>query len=163
MDDISERFWCKVAIAAEDECWHWKAAASQGYGRFGLPSRRIVPAHHVSFYLRHRRWPKYLLHTCDTPSCVNPSHLNEGDQASNNKDMVRKGRRRIGSLQHKYAHAVPRIRDLLKHGCRVMEIARWLDVPHPVVSNVKNGIHAFKFLETAEDQYRGNAHAAQAA
>lgn len=34
----------------------------------------------------------HALHTCDTPSCINPNHLFEGDNYINQRDSVAKGR-----------------------------------------------------------------------
>jgi hypothetical protein len=33
-----------------------------------------------------------IMHTCDTPACINPEHLKCGAQADNVHDMIRKGR-----------------------------------------------------------------------
>ena len=52
-------------------------------------------AHRVAWELVHSiEVPKgyYILHSCDNPSCVNPSHLELGKQRKNMKDAWTRGR-----------------------------------------------------------------------
>ncbi|OWT69236.1 MULTISPECIES: HNH endonuclease [unclassified Achromobacter] len=46
-----------------------------------------------------------VMHTCDTPSCVNPLHLAIGTFADNNRDKAMKGRGTPG-VPRKLTHAV---------------------------------------------------------
>ncbi len=85
-----DRFWSKVKRGPE--CWEWQAGCSNGYGKLrfkGLSYR----AHRVSYAMGHEI-PEGLcvLHTCDNPPCVRPSHLFLGTQADNAADRVNKGR-----------------------------------------------------------------------
>lgn len=64
-----------------------------GYGLFDLQKRPRL-AHRMSFWLHTRILPRgfSVLHRCDNPACVNPSHLFLGTHEDNMKDMVAKGR-----------------------------------------------------------------------
>lgn len=56
-----------------------------------------------------------VIHTCDTPNCINPAHLRIGTHAENSADMVAKGRQargeRCGNVKLT-AHEVRAIRAL---------------------------------------------------
>jgi hypothetical protein len=86
-----ERFWSKVKKT--NRCWLWLASVNgDGYGTRWFDGK-VRSAHHVSWFIAYGVWPtQNLLHRCDTPRCVNPSCLFEGDQKANVADMLSKGR-----------------------------------------------------------------------
>lgn len=89
----AERFWNKVDIRSEDECWKWLAGKTSGdYGSFYLDN--WCAAHRAAWILTHGLIPKGLcvLHHCDHPWRVNPSHLFLGTNADNVADRVHKNR-----------------------------------------------------------------------
>lgn len=92
-----ERFWAKVEKT--DGCWIWSGATNKsgpfGYGQFRIPGNR-VPAHRVAWEMIHGPVPEglWVLHDCDMPKCVNPSHLFLGTAKDNAADMIAKGRNR---------------------------------------------------------------------
>jgi hypothetical protein len=98
---LEERFWRKVAKAGPDECWLWMGAKqSNGYGHILRGGRYggNVLAHRVSWEIANgQAVPDGLLvmHSCDTPLCVNPAHLSLGTYADNEADMTTKGRRGV--------------------------------------------------------------------
>jgi len=81
------------------DCWEWTAGKNpRGYGVIN-DGTRIQLAHRVAWLLEHGNLPEGLgiLHRCDNPGCVRPSHLFVGTRADNNADMMAKGRYRAGS------------------------------------------------------------------
>ena len=79
-------------------CWIWKGSQTKGYGQFYFRGSNY--AHRASWVLHNRKQiPKgYLvMHSCDTPLCVNPQHLSVGTQKENMQDASRKGRTRNAS------------------------------------------------------------------
>lgn len=89
------RFWSKVRKT--ESCWLWIAATTKGYGQFHHLDERY--AHRVSWVLAHGPVPDGMrvLHHCDTPLCVNPSHLFLGTARDNTADMVSKRRHAHGA------------------------------------------------------------------
>jgi hypothetical protein len=83
-----DRFWSKVLVLTEDECWPWLGGRMVGnYGSFklqlssekGQPWRsRSIPAHVVAYETttgkqRPNGWD--IDHTCGNPICQNPKHM----------------------------------------------------------------------------------------
>jgi len=91
--DTPEEFWAKADVRSPSECWEWQRAGGDGYGRVTwLGELRL--AHRVAWELIHGPVPNGLcvLHRCDNPPCVNPSHLFPGTKSDNAVDCARKGR-----------------------------------------------------------------------
>lgn len=99
MDEFAKRFWSKVLIKGEDECWEWQnATQSRGYGSVGIGRRgKTALAHRVAYFLTYGDPGELcVLHSCDNRRCVNPKHLFLGTNQDNVDDKVKKGRQLIG-------------------------------------------------------------------
>lgn len=97
-----EDFWAKVNKHGPTpshcpelgECWVWlRATDKRGYGRFVI-DKVFYFAHRYSWTIEHGPIEQELcvLHKCDNPSCVRPSHLMLGTNKDNSQDMMMKGR-----------------------------------------------------------------------
>lgn len=75
-------------------CWLWTGSKDKwGYGHFYL-NGRTIGAHRASWIIHNGEIPKgqQVCHRCDTPACVNPTHLWLGSQTENLVDAFKKGR-----------------------------------------------------------------------
>ena len=82
---------CLLFTGCKDDC---------GYGRINRDGK-LVRLHREVWERDNGTIPTgmVVMHSCDQPSCIEPTHLSLGTQAANIADMDRKGRRRtlIGS------------------------------------------------------------------
>lgn len=86
------RFWGKIRVGKDDECWPWLAHLSCGYGSFSI-GRWKIKAHRFAFFLSSGGLlPECVCHACDNPPCCNPAHLWAGSRLDNVRDAIVKGR-----------------------------------------------------------------------
>lgn len=94
-----QRFWKMVNKSGD--CWTWLGTKKPtGYGSFKPLHEKTIGAHRYSWWLHFGVIPKglHVLHRCDNPSCVNPSHLFLGTARENMADKLAKGRQPRGSV-----------------------------------------------------------------
>jgi hypothetical protein len=150
MNEI-ERFWSKVDRRSAGDCWEWQACCHrQGYGWFYRKGGQQVLAHRYSYELHHgslRRRDK-VLHTCDNPRCVNPSHLRLGTQADNVHDMMAKGRSPVIGVNGESNHQskltrtdVVEIRWRVLAGASLPELAERYGVSVRTIRAIEKGEH----------------------
>lgn len=103
---VAEKFWSNVdktpGQGPAGDCWQWTGArrgsrvskqSSTYYGGMHVGSK-VMLAHRISYELAYGSIPTGLgvLHRCDNPACVRPSHLWAGNHLSNVRDAWSKGR-----------------------------------------------------------------------
>ena len=81
-----------------ESCWLWTGGCSgDGYGACRY-NGKITGAHRVSYILNNGAIPPNIVvrHTCDTPKCVNPAHLQLGTVQDNTNDKTNRNRQARG-------------------------------------------------------------------
>jgi HNH endonuclease len=146
---LEVRFWRQVAKAGPDDCWLWTGKGGDGrYGSMQLGGKgtkhRLV--HRLSWELANGGSPPdgmVVMHTCDTPLCVNPAHLVLGTFAENTADMIAKGRKRtvakVGNENGKALLTPEMVRYIRASDKSQAELARELGVDKNTVRGVLIG------------------------
>lgn len=92
LEDLSF-FWGRVEKTPS--CWNWTGWCKRKgwHGTVGV-SGKHWQVHRLSWTIHYGEIPDglFVLHKCDNPKCVRPSHLFLGTQADNCRDMLTKGR-----------------------------------------------------------------------
>lgn len=92
-EGVFDRWADKVLV--DGGCWTWLGAKDRdGYGQFRYTPKFQGKAHRFAYEVFRGPITKGLsvLHTCDNPSCVNPSHLYVGTNSDNMQDRSRRDR-----------------------------------------------------------------------
>lgn len=90
---VNQRLWSRVVKGNPDDCWIWTGQTDDwGYGVLRMVKKD--KAHRVAWRLTFGEIPPGLsvLHRCDNPPCVNPSHLWLGTAKDNARDREAKKR-----------------------------------------------------------------------
>lgn len=124
---LAERFWKHVDKSGD--CWVWTGSRQDyGHGILTLHRGHTMQAHRVAWMLHHGvRVPdgKHILHKCDNPPCVNPSHLYCGTHDDNMRDKAVRGR--ASSLRGE-KNPVAKITGSIVEKARQMYTGRYGDV-----------------------------------
>lgn len=128
-----------------NSCWLWLGGISAGgYGTYYIAGKSVY-AHRLSYILyrgdiSNNLW---VLHSCDIPRCVNPSHLRLGTSADNVADMLKRDRH-----SHRYGPRYTQrkvlfqdeelIKLLYDQGLSQRDIAKRLDISQWTVWNILN-------------------------
>jgi DNA-directed RNA polymerase subunit M/transcription elongation factor TFIIS len=138
--EMKDHFWSKVDKSSD--CWIWTGQKTKdGYGRHAIRSVHF-PAHRVAYFLHYGHINNSLqtLHSCDSPFCLNPLHLSQGNNAENHLDSV--ARNRISSEDFLKRRIIPsesqvaEIKYLTASGIKPNVISRKFGVSVQTISQI---------------------------
>lgn len=137
-----------------DGCWEWQGCLASGYGMLFVThtmngiTRRWIGAHRYSLMLNldisTLEFRQKVCHTCDNPSCVNPSHLYLGTNQQNMLDAVARGlSNNVNGEQHGRSvlkkEQVLQIRSLVYEGYTHRRLAKMFNVSSGCISDILSG------------------------
>ena len=116
-------------------CWIWLGQLSEsGYGQFkGMPASRFAL---IAVTKDPGDSRLYACHTCDTPACVNPTHLFWGTSRDNMKDAKKKGRIRHQGKQLSREEVIA----IFNSPETYRKLGLIYGVSRQTVCNIKNGV-----------------------
>lgn len=107
IDDLPTRLSARIKIS-DSECWLWFSPRRKNRRGILKANGRVFSQQYGKVCFRGKRWAAHRLvytllvggipegtlirHHCDTPACVNPSHLALGIAEDNVRDMMSRGR-----------------------------------------------------------------------
>jgi len=134
-------------------CWIWRGRVDWfGYPmiKFNAKQTRV----HRAIWEIHNGidFPANMnaLHSCDTPSCMNPEHIRPGTQVENIADMVAKGRQVRAPGSNLTEHDIREIRRRVASGERQIDVARELGIDTGTMSKIINR-KLFKWVDWQPD------------
>ncbi len=139
-----KRFWSRVNIKSNDECWLWThSQTTDYYGRIFI-NRKKFRAHRLAYCLSYGIEPGafFVCHECDVPLCQNPRHLFLATSRYNTEDKVNKNRHPMGekSVRSKLTNQdVLEIIQLYCRDCNCRVLAEKYNVDRTTINNIVNG------------------------
>lgn len=139
-EKLTNRLLSNYTPVTESGCWLWDGYCQEhGYGVVRNEERKKLLAHRVSYTLYKGEISKGLnvCHKCDTPSCINPSHLFEATQKENLKDMTKKGRRHSGYKNFPRVLTIDQVKEIRKTNKPIRELGKIYNVSSGTIQYVK--------------------------
>jgi len=118
---VLERFWIRIDTSGGPQaCWPWQGSKnSDGYGRFGITQRHIIPAHVFAYDLTYGALlpgfeHDHLCHTsacqlgnnCPHRACCNPDHIAPNTHRENTMRGTPGLRHAVNRLQGTHSSAL---------------------------------------------------------
>ncbi len=142
---LSESLAKNYVIDSKSGCWIWTAGRRDRYGVVWDPkTKRQIGAHRAAYELHYGvsigRF--HCLHKCDTPLCINPTHLFAGTHLDNMRDRHQKGRTVMPTKRAVKItdYSVNRIRELFDLGHTTREIGYFYGISGSNVSLIVRGL-----------------------
>lgn len=133
-------------------CWIWNGYKCEPKKMYGLTSlvlhgtKKKILAHRAAYTLWKGDIPQglFVLHSCDTPLCVNPDHLHIGTAQKNIDEMKERGRERkaSGVKNHKSKinmDIARNIRKMHQEGKTHRQIAELVGIKYNTIHYITSG------------------------
>lgn len=144
---IDVRLWRRVdkngptLTHMDSACWMWTGhVIADGYGHIKR-GKTMVLTHRLSWELTFGEIKDGLLvlHKCDNPACVNPSHLFLGTDADNARDRDSKGRlgNRTGSANGNAKITEDIVIQIRSSATPTKELAKAYNVSIPLIQKIR--------------------------
>ena len=126
-----------------ETCWLWMGGVDKnGYGQFTV-NYRNTRAHRYSYSTFVATIPKgaLVLHSCDNPPCVNPSHLSLGSHKENARQRAERGRNgnQSGEANHAALLTAKQVESIRTDTRLQRIIAKDYRIAQQTVSDIKRG------------------------
>lgn len=142
-------FWSRAI--RQGDCLIWQGCKDKdGYGRVRIEGKNRTTGQ-AAFYLKTGAFPEgEACHTCDNPSCVEPSHVYDASHAHNMGDMAQKGRTGVRRGFDNHATKLSdedlrEIADRRNSGEKPSDVAAMFGIRREVVYLIASGKYARKF------------------
>jgi len=134
------RFYAKAVRVGDCLIWQGKSRVGP-YATVGYQGTQWL-AHRLSYFFATGEEPPVVRHTCDTPLCVEPTHLLAGTHADNVQDKVDRGRQPRHEAHHNARltrEQVGAIRQLAREDTSQKDLATHFGVSKQQISRIVNG------------------------
>lgn len=142
-ESCKQRFWSRVDIRTDSECWPWAARLDRdGYGMFCFRGSNYHASKLAYWFTNGRKPFLSVLHTCDNAACCNPAHLYEGTQRQNINDKIERNRMARGEANGSSRYTTNQIEKvcrLIRDGLNAVQIERIVGVKRDTVKLVRRG------------------------
>lgn len=138
---IEQKFWLYVDKNSDSECWNWTGFKDKdGYGKIRIGNTNRG-AHRISWALHFGDMPEgvSVLHNCNNPSCVNPSHLRSGDHNENMIDRLNAGNYPVNERHPGVKFSNEIVRKVRASTGTNEQISRLYGISESQVSNIRRG------------------------
>jgi len=141
-EPVEQKFWHYVKTGAEKECWEWLGYKDKdGYGKMRTGNTNQA-AHRISWQIHNGEIPtgQMVLHKCNNPSCINPSHLYLGDHLQNMQDRLNSGHYPKNEDHPNVKFPDDIVEQIRKSNKTYKELSQQFNISASQISNIKRGV-----------------------
>lgn len=136
--EIIEVLRLNSTFDAVTECYLFHGrTAGDGYGTVSYQGKSVY-IHRLVYKYVFGEDPEIVRHSCDTPNCWNPDHLNDGTHADNVYDKVIKMRHHFGEQHYKAKLTDDQVREIRAKAANMSPVmlALCYDVHRAVIHDI---------------------------